>query len=455
MNKVADKSGEIDVLIVGAGPTGLLLACELAAAKVRVLVVEKREEEESNLTRAFAVHARTLEILDAVGVADALIETGEKLGKFRLFSHIDIDLSGLPSRYPYVLVTPQYNTERVLSQRAKELGVVIVRGTELVAIKQGDHCVEVDLRSKGDTIETRQARYLVGTDGAHSAVRRELGMPFPGHESRIGWLILADVRLSKTPPGVFTVNATGDDFAFVAPFGDGWYRVFVWNRFMEVPHDAQVTLDPVRKIVRRALGTDYGMHDPRWISRFHNDERQVPHYRKGRIFLAGDAAHIHSPAGAQGMNTGLQDAANLGWKLGSVIRRARADEILDTYEDERHPVGAAVMRMTERLVAMVVMRNPVLRSARNLVVGTAMRLKPVANMAAGMISNIAIAYRSSHGAPALVGHRTPDVKLRSAARAPSRLYEALRNRRFVLVSSAADKDQLAALTAPWGMRSPR
>jgi 2-polyprenyl-6-methoxyphenol hydroxylase-like FAD-dependent oxidoreductase len=414
----------LDVMIVGAGPSGLLLACELAAGKARVLVVEKREEEESNLTRAFAVHARTLEILDACGSADALVKTGEKLDKFRLFGDIDVDLSELPSRYPYVLVTPQYNTERVLSERAKELGVTIARGLELVAIEQNDHCVKAELHSKGGSIETRQARYLVGADGARSTVRHELGMPFPGHDSRIAWLILADVRLSETPPTAFTVNATGDDFAFVAPFGDGWYRIFVWNRFMEVPHDANVTLDPVREIARRALGTDFGMHDPRWISRFHNDERQVPHYRKERIFLAGDAAHIHSPAGAQGMNTGLQDAANLGWKLGSAIRRSGGEEILDTYEYERHPVGAAVMRMTELLVDMVVVRNPALRTARNLVAGTALRLKPVSNMAAGAISNIAIAYQSPHGAPTLTGHRAPDVKVRSER---GRFFQALRS----------------------------
>lgn len=440
-----------DVLVIGAGPTGLLLAGELAAAGVRALLVERRDEQESNLTRAFAVQARTLELLDACGVADELVKTGQTIDHFRLFGHVDVNLSKLPSRFPYVLVTPQYQTERVLRDRAISAGVELFFGTEATALNQDEQGVVVDLSNSG-RVDRCRASYVVGTDGVHSTVRRELNMPFLGHPSKVSWLILADIRLTETPPGVFTVNASGEDFAFLAPFGDGWYRIFVWNRSMHVPEGADVTLDPVREIARRILGTDFGMHDPRWISRFHNDERQVPQYRKGRVFLAGDAAHVHSPAGAQGMNAGLQDAANLGWKLAAVLRGLRSNALLDTYQSERHPVDASIVRMTEFLVSLVVLRNPLVRAVRSVIGAAAMRIGPIATAAANALSNLAVAYPRPAGAHPLVGKRAADVKLNTEPGSSRRLYEALRARQFVVVSSANDRPSVARLSKPWSQR---
>src|SRR5690242_18403112 len=279
-----------DVVIAGAGPTGLLLAGDLAEAGVRATVLESRQGE-SNLTRAFALHARSLELLDARGLADRLVEMGQRVRGLRLFDQLTVDLSGLPSRYPYVLITPQYNIERALEDRAVAAGARIVRGCQVIGLHQDSDGVDVQTND-----ETYRAGYVVGADGVRSTVRTSLGLEFPG-KAIVKSLMLADVRLTDAPKDVLAVNAAGDCFAFVAPFGDGWYRIFAWDRRNPLPDSAPVDLDEVRTVTRRALGTDFGMHDPRWMSRFHSDERQVASYRVGRVFLAGDAAHVHTPAG--------------------------------------------------------------------------------------------------------------------------------------------------------------
>jgi 2-polyprenyl-6-methoxyphenol hydroxylase-like FAD-dependent oxidoreductase len=419
-----------DVVIVGAGPTGLLLAGDLAAAGVRTTVLERRGAE-SNLTRAFALHARTLELLDARGIADAVLATGTVLKRLRLFDRVDVDLSRLPSRFACLLITPQYNTERVLAERAQALGAEIVPGAEVVGLHQDDDGVELEVRGQDGSMVKRSAAYVVGADGVHSAVRRALGLPYPGHAA-IRSMMLADVRLTEQPPDVLAVNGVRDGFAFIAPFGDGWYRVIALDRRDQQPDSAPVELDEIRAITRRALGTDYGMHDARWLSRFHSDERQVPHYRVGRVFLAGDAAHCHSPAGGQGMNTGLQDAANLSWKLAAAVNGWAPPGQLDTYEAERHPVGQAVIRSSGLLLRIALVRPALLRAARPLVVGLALRIPTVAERAAETVSAIAVAYPAGRGEHRLVGRRAPDVAL---AGGEGRLYEALRGGRFVLVSA--------------------
>jgi 2-polyprenyl-6-methoxyphenol hydroxylase-like FAD-dependent oxidoreductase len=436
-----------DVLIIGAGPTGLLLAGDLAAAGVACTLLERRDQE-SNLTRAFAVHARTLELLDACGLADALVATGEPVDAVRVLRRLDIDLSRLPTRFPYVLVTAQYHTERLLAERARALGVEIVPGAEVVGLRQDATGVAVEVRGDDGVAGTRRAAYAVGTDGAHSTVRRLVGLPFPG-ESVVRSMMLADVRLAEAPADVLTVNAVGDDFAFLAPFGDGWYRLIAWNRRHQLPDDAPVDLAELRGIARRALGTDYGMHDARWMSRFHSDERQVPRYRVGRVFLAGDAAHVHSPAGGQGMNTGLQDAANLAWKLAAAVHGWAGDELLDSYHAERYPVGRAVLRGSGALLRLVLAPSAPARVARGLLTGVVGRLGLVPPRLSRVVSGLAIAYPAPRGAHRLVGRRAPEVRLRGADGAPGRLYEALRSRRFVLVTGS---DALAGVARRWAGR---
>ena len=458
-----------DVLIVGAGPTGLLVAGDLAAAGVGCVVVEKRTEP-SKLTRAFAVHARTLEELDARGVADELVETGTRLSELEFFGGIRLDLSRLPSRFSFVLVTPQYETERVLERRARGLGAEFRHGVEMVRLRQDADGVEVELRGDDGAPHTIAAGYVVGADGVHSTVRRALDLPFPGH-SVVRSVMLADVRLTEVPSSVIVAGAVGDAFAFLASYGDGWHRVIAWNRRHQEADSAPVDLAEVREVTRRAMGTDYGMYDPRWMSRFHSDERQVPRYRVGRVFLAGDAAHVHSPAGGQGLNTSIQDAANLGWKLAATINAAangshdpaapahdrstvhdgsipngatRTDtagpepaprtgavpiDLLDTYHAERHPVGRRVLVNSGAILRLALLGPRPLRAGRSVLALVASNLRPISRRMAGTISGIDIAYPAAVGTHPLTGKRAPDLPLADGRR----LYEALRGGQFLVV----------------------
>ncbi|MFF2406774.1 FAD-dependent monooxygenase [Streptomyces sp. NPDC058092] len=424
----------VDVLVVGAGPTGLLLAGDLAAQGLSVALAERRPHETSNMTRAFAVHARTLELLDTRGVADELVKTGTPLSALRFFGKLSLDLSRLHTRFSFVLITPQYEVERLLERRARTTGVHFRYATELTSLHQdaSSDTVTAELRQADGSVTTLRARYLVGTDGVRSRVRQALGLPFPG-ESVIRSIVLADVRLAEEPPDLLTVNGVGDAFAFIAPFGDGWYRVMGWNRAHQAADSDPVDLDELREITRRAFGTDYDMHDARWISRFHSDERQVPAYRTGRVFLAGDAAHVHSPAGGQGMNTGLQDAANLSWKLAAVLRgqTAAPEALLDSYHAERHPVGAMVLRSSGALIRLAMACTPLQRTVRALAATVLSTIRPAADKAIGQVSGISIAYTAPRGAHPLTAKRAPDLSLQEG-----RLHQLLRDGTFVLVTAA-------------------
>jgi len=419
---------DADVVIAGAGPTGLLLAGDLARAGVNCTVFERRPGR-SGLTRAFAVHTRTLEELDARGVADQLIASGTPVPELELFADARLNLAGLPSRFPYVLVSPQYETERVLEERATHLGADIRYGAEVTGLTQNADGAEVTVRQDGHQVLVR-AGYVVGADGIHSTVRGALGIPFPG-KPVVQSVMLADVRLTQMPPHVMTVNATGDAFALVVPFGDGYYRVIAWDVRNQPPEDTPVSMAEVSEAIRRALGTDYGMHDPRWLSRFHSDERQVPSYREGRALLAGDAAHSHSPAGGQGMNTSIQDAVNLGWKLAATVHGWAPDRLLDSYDAERHAVGRRVLRYSGALLRMGLTCPPALVHARNLLVNAATRIPVTARLLAETLSGLNISYPAPRGAHPLIGKRVADLPLADGRR----LYEALRAGRFLLASS--------------------
>ncbi|MEV0368668.1 FAD-dependent monooxygenase [Streptomyces sp. NPDC050636] len=421
-----------DVIVVGAGPTGLLLAGDLAEAGLGVTLLERRPDTTSNLTRALVVHARTLEQLDARGLADELVSGGYPLTRGRLFGGVAVDPTQLPSRFPFMLATPQFEVERVLERRARQAGVIFRYDSEVLGLEQDDDGVTVRVRD-ADGIRSARAAYLVGTDGVRSTIREALGLPFPG-KSVLRSLVLADVRLAQEPETPLTVTATTDAFALISSFGDGWYRVTGWNRHRQADDDVPADLDEVRELARIAFGSDYGMHDARWISRFHSDERQVPSYRVGRAFLAGDAAHVHSPAGGMGMNTGLQDAANLSWKLAAVLQGHAPDSLLDSYHDERHPVGKLVLRTSGAMLRAGLLHGPVGRAARAVAAQLVNRLRPLSRRAIRTLSGIGISYPAGRGAHPLAGRRAPDVRLADG----SRLYELLRHGKFVLITPAAD-----------------
>lgn len=419
---------DTDVMVVGAGPTGLLLAGDLATAGAHVVVLEKRAAALSNLTRAFAVHARSLEVLDARGLADELVATGRPVTSLRLFQRLTVDLADLPSRFPYVLVVPQYEVERLLRRRAEEAGAVFRYDTTVTGLTQDGEGVTVATPG-GDL----SARYVVGTDGARSTVRDAVGIPFPGR-AVIRSMVLADVRLARRPPDTLTVAAGHESLGFIAPFGDGWYRFIGWHGNRDVSEDEPVDLEEVRAIARATLHDDFGMSESRFLSRFHADERQAPTYRSGRVLLAGDAAHVHSPAGGLGMNTGMQDAANLGWKLAAALRLpdGAAAAVLDSYEAERHPVGRQVLRASGGLIRAATSRGPLATLAGTVGVGIVSRVAPVRRRAAGLVSALGIAYPRPRGAHPLVGTRARDLPLAGG----SRLAEVLRAGRFVLVAPA-------------------
>ncbi len=421
---------DIDVAIVGAGPTGLALAGELALAGVGCAVFERRTAE-PNLTRAFAVHARTLELLDARGLADRLVSKGIAVPSVAPTPGATLELGILPSRYRSVLIVPQSGTELLLEERARDQGVPVRRGYEVVGLSQEDDLVRLDLEGP-DGPQTVTATYVVGTDGAHSKVRDLIGVDFVGTQYATH-IMLADVRLSRPPGDTLFGASTTDGLVLFVPFGDGWFRAIAWDRSREgAPLDEPVTHEELLNSFRRIAGDDYGMGNPRWSTRFLSERRQARHYRKGRVFLAGDAAHVHSPVGGQGMNTGIQDAMNLGWKLAAAVQGWARPDLLDTYEAERHPVGETVLRLTDGAYRLVMARTRVGAAARRFVIRTLLRVPVARRRIAGLLSGIDIRYPRPAGAHRWSGRRMPDLTGSDG----ERVYEALRAGRFVLVDTA-------------------
>lgn len=394
-----------DVLVVGAGPTGLMLAGEIAAAGRSVTVLD-RHPAPSALSRAFGVHAATMELLDARGLADGVLAHGRRVDRLRLWRGVGIRLDRLATRFPYVLVTPQVHVDATLEQFARDRGAQVRRGVTVTGLDQDEDGVTVTADGP-DGPQQWRAGWAVGADGVRSTVRELLSVPFPGTEV-LRSVMLADVRLSRPPGDGIDVNTAPHGFAFVAPFGDGWFRVIAWDRREQADDATPVTAQEIRAALVAAFGDDLGMGAVRWLSRFHCDERQVGQYRHGRVFLAGDAAHVHSPAGGQGMNTGIQDAANLGWKLAAVVGGADP-AILDSYQRERHPVGRQVLRSSGGLMRMMTLQPPVLRAMRRLLAPLATRIRPLVAVAGGQLSGLSVRYPRSAGDHRLVGRRAAGV----------------------------------------------
>jgi 2-polyprenyl-6-methoxyphenol hydroxylase-like FAD-dependent oxidoreductase len=343
-----------DVVIVGAGPTGLLMAYELALKKISVVVLEKYLERSPH-SKALTIHGMTLNMLDNRGLVSDLLEKGKQIptGHFALMSH-RLDFSKLDMKYPFTLFLPQAQTEAHLEKHVREAGVEVIRGFAVEDCQQTQHEVFVSGRYQEKRVEI-SASYLVGADGGRSIIRQKTEIPFDGMDAD-RTAFLGDVVLPRYDTSVMIeVNEKGA--LMIAPLGDGkHHRVVIIDPLrMQVPQTEEVRLEELKSSMLRVIGDDFGLHSPIWLTRFSNQTKLARHYRQERIFLVGDAAHIHMPAGGQGMNVGLQDAMNLGWKLAAVIKKTVNENILDTYELERRPVGQKLYKNT---MAQTVLMSP-------------------------------------------------------------------------------------------------
>ncbi len=389
------------ILVVGAGPVGLMAACELRRRGADVRIVDCAETP-TDKSKALGVHARTLELLDSMGLADRFVAAGRKIHGTDAFADgkriVHVEFHDIDSPFAFVLAVAQADTERLLRERLAELGGAVERGLKLVALAQDDAGVTAALERPGGERETARVAWLVGCDGAHSTVRHALGLSFDGvpYEERF---VLADVVMDcALPEDEVSAYLAPDGLAALFPLPAGRWRVIV-DAALDEP-----TADDVARLMRARGVPQLTIRETNWIAAFRIHRRIVPHYRVGRCFVAGDAAHIHSPVGGQGMNTGMQDAFNLAWKLALVVQGAARPSLIDSYEPERRPVAAAPLVGTALATKVVTLRNPVAREVRNRLAGMLSGLEIVQRRMLAQASELAIDYRAS---PIVEEHRAP------------------------------------------------
>ena len=395
-------SGAFDhqVVIAGGGPTGLVLGAELRLAGVDVVIVEPRADQSVDGSRAGGLHARTLEVLDQRGVVDRFLAEGQTY-PFAGFAGIQLDISDFPSRHACVLGLWQRHIERILAGWVlDDLAVPIRRGRSVVGLVQDEEGVDVEL-SDGSTL---RARHVVGCDGGRSTVRKAAGIEFPGLDAETSWMI-AQVEMADAPAFGFTRDELGTHAMGRREEGE---PIGVVLTEPSVGDGGLPTEDDLRALLVRIYGTDFGVHDVSSLSRFTDATRQAATYRAGRVLVAGDAAHVHPPQGGQGLNVGVQDAVNLGWKLAQVVHGTSPEVLLDSYHDERHPVGARVQENTKAQVA-IAGADPRHQALRDLL-GEVLVTDEARRKLVGMVSGLDVRYDLGDGHP-LVGRRMPDLEL--------------------------------------------
>jgi 2-polyprenyl-6-methoxyphenol hydroxylase-like FAD-dependent oxidoreductase len=423
---------EHEVVIAGGGPTGTMLAAELALAKVDVAVVERRPDHVLVGSRAGGFHSRTIEVLDQRGVADRFLAEGQ-VAQVATFATTVLDMSDFPTRHPYSLGIWQNQIERIMAAWIAELSVRIYYGSEATGFAQDDTGVDVGLSDD----QSLRAQYLVGCDGGRSVIRKAAGIDFPGWDPTKSNLI-AEVEMSEEPDlgirhdalgvhGIGRLEYEVRDGEVVYMDG-GPVRVMVTER--HIGPTSEPTLRDLSEALITVYGTDFGVHNPTWISRFTDMTRQAATYRAGRVLLAGDSAHVHYPAGGQGLSLGVQDAVNLGWKLAQVVKGTSPESLLDTYQDERHPVAARALQHTMALTALQ-RQDERIKALVNVVSELASMDEPRKRLA-GIISGLDIHYDLGEGHP-LLGRRMPDLDLMTA-NGPLRVFELLHGAKPVLLN---------------------
>jgi rifampicin monooxygenase len=413
----------IDVIVAGGGPTGVMLAAELRLHGVDVVVLEKAAEP-TKVARSLGLHVRSIEVMDQRGLLDRFLAHGQKYAVGGYFAGIDKPWpERMDTAHSYILGIPQTVTDRLLTERAAELGAEIRHGRELVGLSQDDHGVTAEV---ADGTQLR-SRYLVGCDGGRSTVRKLLGVGFPGESARVEWLsgeMEVAVPLEEVVAVVAEVRKTHRGFG-VGPIGEEVYRVVVPAAGVADDPTVPPTLEDVQQQLRAFAGTDFGVHAPRWLSRFGDATRLAERYRVGRVLLAGDAAHVHPPLGGQGLNLGIQDAFNLGWKLAAEVGGWAPAGLLDSYHTERHPVAADVLDNTRAQTELLSL-EPGPQAVRRLL-AQLMDFEEVNRFLIEKITAIGVRYDFGEGHH-LLGRRLRDISLKRG-----RLYELLHDGRGLLL----------------------
>ncbi|HEY8815635.1 MAG TPA: FAD-dependent monooxygenase [Candidatus Dormibacteraeota bacterium] len=408
------------VVVAGGGPTGLMLAGELALAGVDVAIVERRNSPDLVGSRSRGLHSRTIEVFDQRGIADRFLSQGQ-VAQVAGFAWIRLDISDFPTRHNYGLGLSQNHVEHILAAWIGELGVPIHRGREVTGFAQDGAGVDVKL-SDGQSLRTQ---YLVGCDGGRSLIRKTAGIEFPGWDPTTSSLI-AEVEMTEEP--VWGLHRDAIGVQALSRLEDGRVGVLVSERSVE--HTGEPTLSDLSEALIAVYGTDYGVHSPSSISRFTDMTRQAASYRDRRVMLAGDAAHVHYPAGGQGLQIGVQDAVNLGWKLGQVVKETSPESLLDTYHAERHPVAARALRNT--MAQTELLRHDDRVEALRDIMSELLSMDEPRKWVAAMMSGLDIHYDLGEGHP-LLGRRMPDLDL-VTANGPLRVFSLLHAARPVLLN---------------------